>query len=437
MVPSLKEGLSPLEYFVTTHGTRKGLTDTALNTAKSGYLTRRLVDVSQDCIIIETDCGDKVGRVIEKANLTGIGSTLTNALRGRILLKDVKDQAGTVLAKKGQLLMKIDAKKLEDAGVTQAVVRSPLTCLSARGICQQCYGLDLGRNRLVAFGEAVGIVAAQSIGEPGTQLTMRTFHSGGISQEAGDITMGLPRVEEIFEKRPPKNAAVVSQTDGEVMEVKEVGHDRVISVLSDVVSTKDTKDASITYTVPFIRSVLVKVGDRVHKGDLLTDGSANLSDLFTYGGKERAEDYILNEIHKVYSLQGAQVARKHVEVIVRQMFSRRQVVDGGATELVPGEIVDLLRLHDQNMKAAARDGRPAAVELLIKGISEVALTTSSFLSAASFQNTSRVLIDTAIKGGVDRLGGLKENVIIGRLIPAGTGFSTHHPDKGEKDVEGE
>ncbi len=425
IIPSYKEGLSPLEYFITTHGSRKGLADTALNTAKSGYLTRRLVDVAQDCIIIQKDCGDKVGRAIEKSSLIGIGANLTNAIRGRILVKDLKDKNGNLVFKKGDLLMKSDAKKAEDAGVNEAVVRSPLTCLSPRGICQQCYGLDLGRNRLVALGEAVGIIAAQSIGEPGTQLTMRTFHGGGVSQEAGDITMGLPRVEEIFEKRPPKNPAVVSQTDGEVLEVKEVGHDRVITVLSDVNVTKDAKNASVTYTVPFIRSVIVKVGERVHKGDLLTDGSANLTDLFEHGGKQRAEDYVLNEIHKVYSLQGAQVARKHVEVIVKQMFSRRQVVTSGDTELVQGEIVDVAKLYEQNARATAAEGTPATAELLIKGISEVALTTSSFLSAASFQNTSRVLIDTAIKGGVDRLVGLKENVIIGRLIPAGTGFWTH------------
>ncbi|MBI5138311.1 MAG: DNA-directed RNA polymerase subunit beta' [Candidatus Vogelbacteria bacterium] len=431
IIPCYKEGLSPLEYFITTHGTRKGLTDTALNTAKSGYLTRRLVDVSQDCVIIDEDCGEKSGRVVNKSNLIGIGANITSAVRGRILAKDVKDSLGTVLYKKGDLLYKADAKKIEDAGVTQVYIRSPLTCLSNRGICRQCYGLDLGRNRLVARGEAVGIIAAQSIGEPGTQLTMRTFHSGGISQEAGDITMGLPRVEEIFEKRPPKNPAVISQTDGEVIEIREEGRDRIVTVLSDVVVSKDAKSASTTYTIPFVRTVISKVGDKVKKGDLITDGSANLTELFDFGGKEKTEDYILNEIHKVYSMQGAQVARKHVEVIIREMFSRRIVTTPGGTNLVRGEIVDIAKLSMENSRAEKVGNEIAKGELLIKGISEVALTTSSFLSAASFQNTSRVLIDTAIKGGVDHLVGLKENVIIGRLIPAGTGFWAHNIDDRE------
>ncbi|PIR45284.1 MAG: DNA-directed RNA polymerase subunit beta' [Candidatus Vogelbacteria bacterium CG10_big_fil_rev_8_21_14_0_10_51_16] len=430
IIPSYKEGLSPLEYFIITHGSRKGLADTALNTAKSGYLTRRLVDVSQDCIIVEEDCGETVGRVMKKSSLVGIGATLGNAILGRILARDVKDTAGKAVVIKGTLLMKAEVKSIEESGVSEVSVRSPLTCTSIRGICRSCYGLDLGRNRLVNLGEAVGIIAAQSIGEPGTQLTMRTFHQGGISQEAGDITMGLPRVEEIFEKRPPKSPAIVSQSSGEVLEVREDAHERIITVLSDVETTKDAKQASVTYTVPNIRTVLVKPGDRVHKGDLLSDGSANLTELFAYGSKEIAEDYILNEIHKVYSLQGAQVSRKHVEVIVRQMFSRYSVLEPGDTRLVPGEVVSTSRLHQENSRAELAGGVASKSARMIKGITEVALTTQSFLSAASFQNTSRVLIDTAIKGGVDRLVGLKENVIIGRLIPAGTGYkplivSTH------------
>ena len=423
IIPSYKEGLSPLEYFVTTHGSRKGLADTALNTSKAGYLTRRLVDVSQDVIISEEDCGEKEGRLISTANISGIDSGIGGILKGRVLAKDVKDEKGSLIFKKGVLLSKYDAKDVETKNVKEAYIRSPLTCRSLHGICQKCYGLDLGKHEMIKLGEVVGIVAAQAIGEPGTQLTMRTFHSGGVSEIGGDITMGLPRVEEIFEKRAPRNPATIATVTGEVMEVKTDGKDKTITILVDVENrTKSGNNNSVVHEVPFSRTIMVKAGQRVNRGDILTDGSVNISELFLHGGKVKAEDYILNEVSKVYALQGAAISRKHVEVIVRQMMSRKRVKESGETRFVLGEIIETSELLVENERVRAVGGAVATGETLVLGISEVSLTTHSWLSAASFQNTSRILIDTAIQGGVDHLRGLKENVIVGRLIPAGTGF---------------
>ncbi len=422
IIPSYKEGLSPLEYFVTTHGSRKGLADTALNTSKAGYLTRRLVDVSQDVIVAEEDCGEKEGRLISTDNISGIDSGIGGIIKGRFLAKDIKKADGTVLFKKGVLLTKYDAKDVEAQDIKEATIRSPLTCRSIRGICQKCYGLDLGKHEMIKLGEVVGIVAAQAIGEPGTQLTMRTFHSGGVSEAGGDITMGLPRVEEIFEKRAPRNAAVIANVSGEIMEVINDGKDKSITILVDPEERAKGGDNSVVHDVPFSRTIAVKAGQRVSKGDILTDGSVNISELFALGGKTKAEDYILNEVSKVYALQGAAISRKHIEVIVRQMLSRRRIKESGDTRFVPGEIVENSELIVENEKVQADGGALATGETLVLGISEVSLTTNSWLSAASFQNTSRILIDTAIQGGMDPLRGLKENVIVGRLIPAGTGF---------------
>lgn len=429
IIPSYKEGLSPLEYFVTTHGSRKGLADTALNTSKAGYLTRRLVDVAQDVIVAEVDCGEKEGRLISTDNISGIDSGIGGIIKGRFLAKDIKDSEGNVLFKKGTLLTKYDAREVEAKGVKEAAIRSPLTCKATRGICQKCYGLDLGKHEIIKLGEVVGIVAAQAIGEPGTQLTMRTFHSGGVSEVGGDITMGLPRVEEIFEKRAPRNAATIATASGEVMEVINNGKDKSITVLVDPENRTKAGNNSVVHEVPFSRTILVKVGQRVNKGDILTDGSVNISELFNLGGKTKAEDYILNEVSKVYALQGAAISRKHIEVIVRQMLSRKRIKESGDTRFVPGEIVENSELMVENERVKAEGGEQANGETLVLGISEVSLTTNSWLSAASFQNTSRILIDTAIQGGVDHLRGLKENVIVGRLIPAGTGF--------RKDIETE
>ena len=427
IIPSYIEGLSPLEYFITTHGSRKGLADTALNTAKAGYLTRRLVDVAQDVVVTEADCGTKLGKKI-----VAVDGSLVEHIHGRVLLADVKNDKGEVMYKKGFLVNKIDAIAMEKAGIKEAFVRTPLTCEVVHGICQQCYGLDLGRNGLIQVGQAVGIIAAQAIGEPGTQLTLRTFKAGGVT--GVDITAGLPRVEEIFERRIPKNPAIIAHTDGEVLEITNNGKEKTIKVLSD--TKVDGKSNEIEYTVAFRRQPLVKAGSKVKSGDLLTDGSADINEIVKFGNKEVAEDYIVNEINKVYDLQSASISRKHIEIIIRQMFSRKKVKDAGDTTFSPGEIVESIELIEENVRVEKENGRPAKAETIVLGISEVSLTTKSWLSAASFQNTNRVLINNAVRGGVDNLRGLKENVIIGNLIPAGTGFGAHRGiKKGRGDAE--
>jgi len=423
IIPSYQEGLSPIEYFVTTHGARKGASDTALNTAKAGYLTRRLVDVSQDVVITEEDCGTKEGKLVTKENISGVEIPLSKNITGRILAADLKDKDGKVVYKRGLLVTKELSREIEGAGFGEVFVRSPLTCKTVHGLCQQCYGLDLGRSHLVKLGEAVGIIAAQAIGEPGTQLTLRTFHAGGVA--GTDITTGLPRVEEIFERRIPKNPAIVSQTDGEVIEVKvKEGKETFIKVLSD--SKSDGKKNEIEYTATFRRIPIVKAGDRVKKGELLTDGSADIAEIFKFGGKEMAEEYIIREINKVYELQSASISRKHTEIIVRQMFSRRRIKDAGETNFSIGDVVENSALIEENVRVAKLGAKEAKAETIALGITEVSLRTKSWLSAASFQNTNRVLIENAVKGGIDNLRGLKENVIIGRLIPAGTGFKNRN-----------
>lgn len=416
---SFKEGFSPLEYFIATHGSRKGLADSALKTAQAGYLTRRLVDVAQDVVIREEDCGSKEFKIAKTEDISGLEISIAKNVFGRTLFEDVKTDDGKVLFKKGTIVDKDIAAQIEISGIKEVKVRSVLTCKSAHGICQQCYGLDLGRSNLVKLGEAVGIIAAQAIGEPGTQLTLRNFHQGGASG-VSDITQGLPRVEEIFERRNPKNPAIVSLTDGDVIDVLTDGKEKIIKVLSD--TKGDNKTNEISYTVPFGRTVVVKNGDRVKKGELLTDGSAKIGEIFKAGGKEIAENYVIDEINKVYELQGAPIGRKHLEIIVRQMFSRKKVIEPGDTMFSPNEIIEEVEFDKENETIVAEGGKGATSELIVRGITDVSLTTKSWLSAASFQNTNRVLINNAIKGGVDNLRGLKENVIIGRLIPAGTGF---------------
>ncbi|MDD3662767.1 MAG: DNA-directed RNA polymerase subunit beta' [Candidatus Pacebacteria bacterium] len=423
IIPSYIEGLSPLEYFITTHGSRKGAADTALNTAKAGYLTRRLVDVAQDVVVTEEDCGTKNGKMIK-----AVDGVFAKYIHGRVLLADIKDAEGNVVFKKGTLIMKEDANMLEKMGIKEAYVRTPLCCETTHGICRNCYGLDLGRNTMIELGQAVGIIAAQAIGEPGTQLTLRTFHAGGVATV--DITTGLPRVEEIFERRIPKNPAIISQTKGEVIEVKDNGKEKIIKVLSD--SKADGKKNEMEYAFSPRRQPLVKVGDQVEKGDLLTDGSANITEIVKYGGINVAEDYIISEINKVYDLQSASISRKHIEIIVRQMFSRKKIKDAGDTTFSPGEIVENIELIEEN-NLVDENGKKAEAETIVLGITEVSLTAKSWLSSASFQNTNRVLINNAIRGGVDNLRGLKENVIIGNLIPAGTGFGVRRLGKDSKD----
>ncbi len=432
IIPSYIEGLSPLEYFITTHGSRKGAADTALNTAKAGYLTRRLVDVAQDVVVTEEDCGTKNGKIVK--NIEGV---FAKYIHGRVLLSAIKDDKGEVLFKKGHLVLKEEANYLEEIGIQEAYVRNPLSCETIHGICRMCYGLDLGRNCMVELGQAVGIIAAQAIGEPGTQLTLRTFHAGGVATV--DITTGLPRVEEIFERRIPKNPAIIAQTTGEVIEVSENEKEKIIKVLSDLTAKSGTKtngkDNEMEYRFSVRRRPLVKVGDKIEKGDLLTDGSANIAEIVKYGGKDRAEEYIIEEINKVYDLQSASISRKHIEIIIRQMFSRKKIKEAGDTTFSPGEIVESIELIEENSIIESKKGKVATADTIVLGITEVSLTTKSWLSSASFQNTNRVLISSAVKGGVDDLRGLKENVIVGNLIPAGTGFGLKHSSKNKKEEE--
>lgn len=428
ILSSYKEGLTPLEYFITTHGSRKGLTDTALNTAKAGYLTRRLFDVAQDEIVSEEDCGTKEGTLITKKTASGIEMPLSKTVKGRYLAKEILDKSGNVLFKKDHFITKQDSLAIDAAMIEEVMVRSPLACKSLHGLCVRCYGSDLGSNKPVELGEAVGTVAAQAIGEPGTQLTMRTFHAGGVASVGGDITAGLPRVEEIFEKRKPKNPALISHLDGIVSEIKVVGHDRLIIITPELGETK-LKKLDNEYVVLPNRSILTRVGAEVKKGELLTDGSADLDELFRYAGRERTEGYIIHEVSKLYELQGAAVSHKHIELIIRQMFSRRKVKDSGSTTYTRGDVIEVGEYIEANEKAKLADKEEMKADPIIMGISEVSLSRASFLSAASFQHTPRVLIQAAIRGATDELLGLKENVIIGRLIPAGTGFPGGYKEK--------
>lgn len=421
-----KEGLNVLEYFISTHGARKGTADTALKTAAAGYLTRRLVDVSQDVIVTDHDCADTEGLRILRHNTEEYGKSFSQRIFGRTLAVDIKDPGGKVLFKKRHLISYDDADQISEILPPdgELIIRSPISCKIPRGICQTCYGYDLGSNELVKIGEAVGIVAAQSIGEPGTQLTMRTFHLGGIAS-AGDITLGLPRIDEIFEVRIPSNPAVISDVKGEVTEIAVQGRNKTVKILVESISSKRSKKTSSETSeiaIPFGRTIVVGVGSAVNLGDRISDGPIDIRNLYSLAGYESAQNYILNEVSKIYTLQGAPLNEKHIEVIVRQMFSRVKITDSGSTALAIGDIIERAELAEFNEKAKRDGGKPVLAVQLLLGVSRSALTTSSFLSAASFQETARVLISAAIEGKEDRLRGLKENVIIGRLIPAGTGF---------------
>jgi DNA-directed RNA polymerase subunit beta' len=418
VVPSYKEGLSPIDYFITTHGARKGLADTALKTAQAGYLTRRLVDVAQDVVINEEDCKTKDHVLAVAENISGLEIPLSKNIYGRTIAKNIETPDGKVLYKKGAVITKEMGLEIEAKGVLEVAVYTPLKCALLHGVCKKCYGLDLGRGENVLMGESIGIIAAQAIGEPGTQLTLRTFHGGGVAGGA-DITQGLPRVEEVFDRRTPKNPAIVNQTNGVVVDVKEEDGKKVIIVLSE----KKVKGSNtIVYVMPPHRIEAVSKGQEITPGQLLTDGSANLQDLFKHGGKELTQQYVIAEINKVYELQGAPIAKKHLEVIVKQMFSRKLVSESGDSPFSVGDKVESITFHEENEKVIAEGGIPAEADTMVLGITQVSLSAKSWLSAASFQNTSRVLIANAVKRGVDNLRGLKENVIIGRRIPAGTGF---------------
>lgn len=437
VISSTKEGLTPIEYFITTHGSRKGLTDTALNTAKAGYLTRKLFDVGQDVLITEEDCKTKENILIKMESASGMEASIAKNIRGRILAEDLSDSNKNLLFKKGHLLSKNDAVKVEKNGIREVYVRSPLVCKSMRGICSICYGVDLGKDKLIDVGEAVGTIAAQAIGEPGTQLTMRTFHSGGIASVGGDITQGLPRVEEVFEKRKPKNPATVSSVNGIVTSVKDLEKEKIITIMPELEDkSKTRKSAEIEYSINYKRMPLVKVGDKIKKGDIITDGSADIDDVFKYAGKERTMSYVISEVNKLYELQGETVSRKHIEIIVRQMFSGKKVKNSGGTNLSVGDLVTDHDLNEENNRAKTAGREEAKAEAVVMGITEVSLSRKSFLSAASFQHTTRILINSAIRGNVDKLVGLKENVIIGRLIPAGTGFNGSLKNKMIDEIKG-
>ncbi len=424
---SYKEGLRVLEYFIATHGARKGSTDTALKTASAGYLTRRLVDVSQDIVVREENCKTKKGITIHRADGQEYGYAFADRLHSRTSLEDIVIDKKT-LVKAGQIISEEAAKEIQDSSVESVVVRSPIACETINGICSQCYGLDLSKGKLVETGEAVGIVAAQSIGEPGTQLTMRTFHIGGI---AGiDITHGLPRVEEIFEARPPKGKATLVQTDGIVESVEDRG--LVKAVLVKRIGEKaakpkrKTKKAVATgideYLIPAGMRILAKEGDKLEKGAMLSEGHMDLRELMEFKGPEEVERYIINEVQKIYVPEGASISDKHIEVIAKRMLSRMVVTDPGDSNLIMGDLIDRLELAQMNQELKKEKKQPAKGKLKIMGITRVALDSPSFLSSSSFQETSRVLVSAAVEGKKDFLRGLKENVIIGKLIPAGTGL---------------
>ncbi|RJP43834.1 DNA-directed RNA polymerase subunit beta' [Candidatus Parcubacteria bacterium] len=409
---SFKEGLGVLEYFISTTGARKGTTDTALKTAQAGYLTRRLVDVAQDVTVKEEDCRTKEGIEIFRADGKEFNQSFASRLFSRTALHDAK-VGNKVLVRAGSLIDKITAETIEKSAVEAVTIRSPITCKTLYGVCGKCYGLNLGDNKSVTVGQAVGVIAAQSIGEPGTQLTMRTFHTGGIA--GVDITHGLPRVEEIFEARPPKGKAILATADGKVEKIEERGTTKVITLKVD-----GKKAKAIEFVAPRTAALFVKVGDAVERGAQLSEGNMDLRELLSTRGVNAVERYVVNEVQRIYLSEGASISNKHIEVIVRQMFSRVKIRDsGGAPDLVMGEIVEKSKFLEINRGLRKSGKTLARAEQLLLGVTQVALSTESFLSAASFQDTARVLVRAAIEGRVDHLRGLKENVIIGRLIPAG------------------
>ena len=417
---SFKEGFNVLEYFISTHCARKGASDTALRTSTAGYLTRRLIDVAQDLIVTEEDCGDKTGIIIYRVDGEELGRDLSLRITGRVSLEEIKSK-GKTLIKCGQIINKETAKVIDAAGIEQIKVRSVVGCRAKRGVCQACFGYDLGNNQLVKLGEAVGIVTAQAIGEPGTQLTMRTFHTGGVAG-GGDITQGLPRVDEIFEIRPPKGRATISEVEGKVLSVETEEGRKIIKIRGVGGKLKKEKPRIVEYAIPSDRGVWVAKDDKVLPGQQLTEGHIDLKDLFRLAGKETVQRYIIKEVQNIYTSQGEGINDKYIEIIIRQMFSRLRVLDAGGTNLIAGEIVERSHFLEENEMAAKRGGSLAKAQELIMGISRVSLSTNSWLSAASFQETAKVLIDAAVQGKEDMLRGLKENVIIGKLIPAGTGL---------------
>ena len=434
---NFREGLDVLEYFISAHGARKGLSDTALRTADSGYLTRRMVDVCQELIIREKDC------CIDRNEISGMYvsalrdgkemiETLENRIKGRYSVEEIKDKNGEVIVKANHMITPSRAARIAESGVDEngdkiekVKIRTILTCKSHLGICSKCYGANMATGEAVQVGEAVGIIAAQSIGEPGTQLTMRTFHTGGVA--GNDITMGLPRVEELFEARKPKGLAIIAEFAGTA----------TISEKDKRIITIDDGEKSKDYVINYGARIKILDGQHVEAGDELTEGSINPHDLLEVKKIEAVESYLIREVQKVYGLQGVDLADKHIEVIVRQMLKRQRIEEAGDTEFLPGSLVDRLEIEDINEKMIAEGKEPAVVADVILGITKAALATDSFLSAASFQETTKVLTDAAIKGKIDPLVGLKENVIIGKLIPAGTGITRYRDVKISVDTDDE
>ena len=417
---NFREGLSVLEFFISSHGARKGLADTALRTADSGYLTRRLVDVSQDVIVREEDCYATRGEAPKGMVLTEIkdGNKLIEPLRARVIgryavEKVVHPETGEVIVEPGVLISYEQAEAIEKANIKSVHCRSVFTCRAERGVCAKCYGANLATGQHVNIGEAVGIIAAQAIGEPGTQLTMRTFHTGGVAS-ADDITQGLPRVEELFEARKPKGLAVISEINGVV-------HIDDSKKRKEAVVTNEDGEAE-SYLIPFGSKLKVANGTAVEAGDELTEGSVNPHDILKIKGVKGVQAYLLKEVQSVYRLQGVEIADKHIEVIIRQMLRKVQIEENGETNMLPGELIDIFRFEEENERVIQLEGKPAIAKRKLLGITKASLATDSFLSAASFQETTRVLTEAAIKGKIDPLVGLKENVIIGKLIPAGIGL---------------
>jgi DNA-directed RNA polymerase subunit beta' len=428
---NFREGLDVLEYFISAHGARKGLSDTALRTADSGYLTRRLVDVSQELIIRETDCSvtrKEIPGMYVKAFIDGKEEIegLADRITGRYLAEDIIDPVtGEVVAEANHMVTPKRAAAIVKTGVEKVKIRTILTCRSHTGICSKCYGANMATGQAVQVGEAVGIIAAQSIGEPGTQLTMRTFHTGGVAGD--DITQGLPRVEELFEARKPKGLAIIAEFGGEVS-IRDTKKQR------EVVVTDNETGASKAYPIPYGSRIKVLEGDVLEAGAELTEGSVNPHDLLKIRGVRAVQDYMIREVQRVYRLQGVDINDKHIEIIVRQMLKKIRIDDKGDSDFLSGTTVDVIDFNEKNEELVEKGLKPATGTQIMLGITKSSLATNSFMSAASFQETTKVLTEAAINGRIDPLVGLKENVIIGKLIPAGTGMKRYRDVKLNTDV---
>jgi DNA-directed RNA polymerase subunit beta' len=414
---NFREGLTVLEYFISTHGARKGLADTALRTADSGYLTRRLVDVAQDVIVREEDCGTDKGFTVSRIqDGKEVIEDLYDRIEGRYCFETVRHpETGEIIVHRNDLIDSDKAEAIVNAGVTKLQIRSVLSCRARHGVCKKCYGRNLATGKHVEIGEAVGIIAAQSIGEPGTQLTMRTFHTGGVAGD--DITQGLPRIQELFEARNPKGQATISEIDGVIKEIRETKDRREIEVQGEAESK--------TYSITYGSRLRVSEGQEIEAGDELTDGSIDPKEMLRIKGIRGVQNYILQEVQRVYRNQGVEINDKHIEVMIKQMLRKIRIIDAGDTSLLPGAFADIHEYEAANKEAILSGKEPAVAKPVLLGITKASLETDSFLSAASFQETTRVLTDAAIKGKVDKLLGLKENVIIGKLIPAGTGMNRY------------